>query len=119
MGAKSYFTDKEIECRCGCGFKGVQPPFLYKMNDLRHYFGSPIHPTSFCRCAGHNAKVGGSVTSSHPKGWACDILIPSELGKYKLLIAAGKVGFRGIGIGKTFIHLDDDPNKPGSRIWLY
>lgn len=119
MDKKSYFTDEEIECRCGCGFKMVRPLFLAKMNTLRYRYGYPIRPTSWCRCEKHNLAVGGSKTSSHPKGWSCDIFIPSELVKYNILVAAGKVGFRGIGISHVFIHLDDDPDKPDHRIWVY
>ena len=119
MGVKSYFTNEEIECKCGCGFKKAKPLFLSKMNKLRHDFGDPIYPTSWCRCGRHNITVGGSKTSSHPKGWACDILITSDLGKYRIVYFASKIGFRGIGIADTFIHLDSDPDKPEQRIWLY
>ena len=119
MAVKAYFTMSEIDCRCGCGFRGVQSLFLHKMNELRHRSGFPIYPTSWCRCEKHNRKVGGSKTSSHLKGWACDILIVSELGKYRIFYFAGKIGFRGIGIAKNFIHIDADPEKPAGRIWVY
>jgi len=119
MAVKAYFTMSEIECRCGCGFKGVKSLFLYKMNELRDRFGFPIYPTSWCRCEKHNKKVGGFKTSSHLKGWACNISIVSELGKYKIVYRAAKIGFRGIGIANTFIHLDDDPDKAFHRMWLY
>jgi len=119
MNKQSYFTEQEIECKCGCGFKEVQLLFLRKMNDLRYHFGYPIRPTSWCRCEVHNLAVGGSKTSSHPKGWACDMDMPTDLTKYQIIYYAAKLGFRGIGIAKTFIHLDDDPVKPENRIWFY
>ena len=33
--------------------------------------------------------------------------------------AALKVGFKRIGVGKTFIHLDDDMTLPQNVIWNY
>ena len=46
-------------------------PFL---DNLREAWGSPIIVTSGYRCKELNDLVGGSKTSSHPTGWAVDLI---------------------------------------------
>jgi len=114
-----YFSLEEISCKCGCGRCVIQPSFYFKMNWLRSLLGIPLHITSWNRCPVHNKKEGGSKTSSHLIGWACDQQAFGQVEKYRIIFFAGIIGFRGIGIGETFIHLDDDPCKPINRIWTY
>ena len=73
------------------------------------------------RCEKHNKdpKVGGSDTSSHLIGLAADIKCEYSTYRFHLLNALLKAGFKRIGIGKTFIHVDLDEAKPQSVIWLY
>jgi len=89
------------------------------MNGLRAFVGHPLRVNSWCRCPKHNIVVGGTPTSSHPKGYAVDLEALTEYMKYLIVLKAGELGFRGVGIGKKFIHLDDDPNKSYGRFWLY
>lgn len=119
MDNPSFFSVDEVQCNCGCGFYLVKPPFYFKMNLLRCYAKVPLHVTSWCRCEVHNRNVGGSDTSSHPLGWAADILIPDILLQFTIAFYAGKIGFRGIGFADDFLHLDDDPAKSSGRIWTY
>jgi len=114
-----FFIEEEIECNCGCGQMIIQPLFLAKMNNLRARMDLPLNPSSWNRCPSHNVLSGGSDTSSHLMGLASDIKTPTKLFQYMLLYHAGAVGFRGIGIAKSFIHFDDDPYKPNRRIWTY
>jgi len=108
-----------MACKCGCGMIKSQPRFVFKMNLLRVYVGYAIRLNSWWRCLIHNLSVGGLVTSSHPEGWASDLDTPTNLMKYRILLAAGKIGFRGIGVGRNFIHLDDDDSKADNRFWIY
>jgi len=119
MEAKRYFTDEEIQCKCGCGFIRRHSPFYWKVNTVRGIVGHSLKVNSWCRCPTHNTLVGGSPTSSHLKGMAIDLATPTEYIKYRILLAAGEVSFRGVGVGKNFIHLDDDPDKPPNRFWVY
>ena len=114
-----YFTDDEIQCKCGCGLLLVDHDHFWKINTVRGIVGQPIRANSWCRCAIHNLSVGGKPTSSHPKGTASDLATPTEYMKFRILLAAGEVGFRGVGVGKNFIHLDSDLDKPANRFWLY
>ncbi len=119
MELPGYFSVEEISCKCGCGQCIVQPSFYFKINWLRSLLGVPVRVTSWNRCINHNKNKGGSKTSSHLIGWACDLSARTSLLRYKVVYFAGIVGFRGIGISKLFIHLDDDPCKPINRIWTY
>lgn len=119
MKWEGHFQDYEIRCKCGCGFIKVVPSFLAKINWLRDTVGSPLTVNSWCRCDDHNKAVGGKSTSSHLVGYAVDLAVPTDYIKYRILIAAGKIWFRGVGVGETFIHLDDDPAKFSNRFWLY
>lgn len=82
----------------------------------------PFRVNSGIRSAAHNAKVGGVDSSAHVNGWAADIALDSEPASEKralIVMQAVANGFRRIGIGETFVHLDCDPSKPAPRIWTY
>jgi len=113
---RNYFSDKELQCRCGCGMT-VQPDFLRKLNDLRELLGIPLQLTSAARCPAHNTAVGGAPSSKHKDGIAVDIASKDGNLKYKIVEAALKLGFNGVGIHKDFIHLDT--RRETQVIWLY
>lgn len=111
-----YFRRDEVECKCGC--KGVpKTEFLVKLDKLRETYGKPIKITSGYRCLSHNTLVGGSLTSKHIEGIAVDIACTSAEG-FTLAQIALKMGFGGIGVAKTFLHLDTRPQTEG-RLWTY
>lgn len=119
MGLPSFFTEKEIACKCGCGHCIIQPLFYFKMNVLRALIDRPLRITSWNRCDEHNIKEGGSDTSSHLIGYAADIFTSTPFLQYIIVFYAGRIGFRGVGIGDNFVHLDDDIGKNRDRFWTY
>jgi len=117
-----WFKPSEFVCRCGkcgLGIERMDPDLLARLDRMRDLVGGPLALTSAIRCAAHNAAVGGSPTSSHLVGHAVDIAVPGVAQRYNLLSAALSQGFQRIGIGKDFIHLDNDPAKPRGVVWLY
>ena len=60
-----------------------------------------------------------SAKSSHLLGHAADISCTNSSQRHKIIKALLKVGFNRIGIADTFIHVDNDPNKPANVIWTY
>ena len=68
-----YFKDYEVTCKCGCGYNYEDPELCYKLEKARHESGVRFTISSWCRCAPHNEKEGGSSTSSHVQGEAVDI----------------------------------------------
>ena len=95
------------------------PELLLQLDRMRQLAGIPILLTSGYRCREYNSKVGGSRTSSHLSGLAMDIACSDTSHRYLYLAAAIKAGFKRIGIGRNYLHLDIDDTKPSPLIWLY
>jgi|LGVE01.1.fsa_nt_gb hypothetical protein len=115
---RSYFKAGEFACKC-CGAEKIQPAFVMQLNLARKLAGVPFDVVSGYRCPAHNADVGSRPTSSHPKGWAADIKAIDSRSRFLILKALFDAGFTRIGIGKTFFHVDADPDKDQRVSWLY
>ena len=85
----------------------------------RDYFGEPMVFSSGYRCLKLNKAVGGVANSAHTSGSAVDIEFNSEAHAKKLIEALIKAGFKRIGLGWSFIHVDIDYTKPNPACWLY
>lgn len=109
--ASKNFSWRELECHCGCGTRNISPGALAKLQALRDLVG-PLVINCAARCPLHNARVGGAPRSQHRstltiQSTAFDIAIKQH-DKARLIAAAERVGFGGIGINyKTFVHVDD------------
>lgn len=103
------FTPQELACKCrGKHCRGEYfhvPEFLDALEALRAAAGRPLIITSGRRCLGRNRAVGGATRSQHMLAIAVDISLnrhdPTSLAR-KALAA----GFKGIGFGASFLHLD-------------
>lgn len=110
-----YFNDEELKCPC-CGTLKMEEGLMMKLNKFRHEWGRPMFVTSGYRCVKHNQRVGGAPESQHVLGNAVDITVgPTE--RYDFVKMAIKHRFRGIGVHKVFMHLDD--RKGQLAFWLY
>lgn len=102
------FSHKEFACHDGCGFDDPDSRLVEALQRLRDMIGSPLIVVSGCRCAHHNAEVGGAGGSQHLLGKAADIksstLTPLELKSYAVQIPAFRDG--GIGLYQTWLHVD-------------
>jgi zinc D-Ala-D-Ala carboxypeptidase len=111
-----HFTARELSCGCARHCHGEyyhDPAFLDALEALRGLVG-PLKINSARRCKGHNKAVGGARASMHMRTLAADIAIGSHDRK-ALALAAIKAGFRGIGYGRTFLHVDLGVR----RTWTY
>ena len=114
-----YFTLDEFDCpSLPNSGKNMDTNFLTKLEEARDIAGVPFKITSGYRTKKHNEAVGGVPNSSHLIGVAADIAVSSGSERYIILNALLKAGFKRIGVAKTFIHCDTDPNKPNS-VWTY
>ena len=113
------FDRSEFACKCGCGFDDIDPLFVEKLQVVRDISGAALYINSGCRCVKYNAEVGGVPHSSHLRGLAADISTRDGELRFKVLDAAFKVGFKRIGIGSSFVHLDIDSELPFPRLWTY
>lgn len=116
------FSRAEMQCKCGdnCGAE-MDPEFMAQLQCLRDRYGTPLKVTSGARCPVHNHRVGGARESFHVskderKARAADIRVEDTTARYKLVALAIGMGFNGIGISSTYIHLD---NRPSPKMWHY
>lgn len=92
---------------------------------LRDHLGRPLYISSGVRTPEQNSRVGGSPRSSHLLGYACDIADNKDgrdmdnVIRYEIVSKLTGMGVPRIGIAKTFIHFDVDPEKQHGIIWLY
>lgn len=93
--------------------------FVAKLDKLRDAVKMPLTVLSGYRTPEHNAMVGGVDSSAHETGHAADIAALSSGNRFTIIEAALRLGFRRVGIGNGFIHLDDDITKPQDLVWLY
>jgi hypothetical protein len=75
--------------------------------------------TSGYRCLRVNKAVKGVSTSAHLSGMAVDIKFTSPDHAKRIIEALIKAGFKRIGLGWSFIHVDIDLMKPNPAVWLY
>jgi uncharacterized protein YcbK (DUF882 family) len=115
-----HFTHSEFDSpdQKGSG-KNMQQSFLNMLDDAREIADISFIVNSGFRTKQHNKKVGGKSGSSHLKGYAVDLKAKDSRSRFIMLHALIAVGFTRIGIGKTFIHVDNDPNKDPQVTWLY
>lgn len=118
-----HFWAYEFDCSCQkCEKTLVSQELVDLLEKLRELTNYPITITSGCRCAqkqealrkaGYETATG---ISSHEKGLAADIVCGAFDGKM-LAALAKKAGFKNIGIGRRFIHVD--VRAGGPREWGY
>ncbi len=112
------FWRHEFACHDDCGFDGIDPNLIGKLQILRDEINKPIHINSGCRCVIYNKKIKASSTSSHLLGFAADVYCDNSFDRMKLITSACLI-FKRIGVSDEFIHLDIDGSKPQGVFWLY
>lgn len=104
-GKKTNFQIKEFACKDGTNLIKIDDELVEKLQIIRTYYNKPVIINSAYRTDEHNREVGGSPNSQHLLGKACDIVVkgimPKTVGEF-----AKKIGFRGVGIYKDFVHVD-------------
>lgn len=102
------FNLKEFECT-GNGHHHVivDNKLVEKLQVLRSFLNKPLYVNSAYRCPERNEEVGGAKKSQHLTGKAADISLRNlEINIKKLSKKAAEIGFTGIGLYNSFIHLD-------------
>ena len=114
------FSYDECKCSC-CGAVDVSPDLLDLLQEARNELG-PLQITSFYRCPSHNDSVSSTgLSGPHTTGKSCDLHVSNSQHR-KLLIDYFTNKVTGLGIAKTFIHIDiltsdEVPHRP--NCWLY
>lgn len=113
-----YFKNDEFE-RVACSVTDCNPDSLQRLDRAREIAGVPFILTSAYRSPESEKLKGRSGKGAHTLGRAFDVRCTDSASRYSIVFGALAAGFTRIGIGKTFIHMDDAISLPSPRIWLY
>ena len=111
-----YFQIEDFACH-ETGENGIQPEFVSALDDLRHECGFPFVVTSGFRSKDHSIEKTKKVGGRHTRGDAADIQVTNGLQRMALVSKALEHGFKGIGVAKSFVHLDTRDSEP--VMWTY
>lgn len=126
------FQVDEFDCRCGtdhCTETWIDDDLALGLQLMSNNLLMPIHITEGYRCAIRQQQLRDAKNpdgspkyktavgrSPHQDGLAADVKV-GKLTGYELEAAAAKAGFKAIGRGKRFIHVDTRVGK--TRRWTY
>ena len=112
-----YFKLSDFDCH-QTGENKMKAEFVHRLDELRERCGWPFIVTSGYRSLNHGVekrkKNGGGT---HTKGIAADIRVLYGKQRHEIVKNAMAMGFTGIGIAKTFVHIDDRQDTP--VMWSY
>jgi len=114
-----YFKREEFVCH-HCGVEHMDEEFMQMLDAARDQAGVAIGVSSGYRCPEYDKQVGGK--DNHTTGKAADLVVTTSRARFEVLGALMDVGFKRIGIGSTFIHVDicdEGEDKPTNVIWHY
>lgn len=115
-----YFQPKEFECCIPpCKIADMDATFLSQLDKVREAAGIPLVLNCAYRSREYDLKKGRSGNSAHTKGKGVDIRCTTSQNRMKIVAAALECGIRRIGIGSTFVHLDNDETLPQNVLWHY
>ncbi len=119
MGAASeHFKESELACH-HCHVNECTQGLVDALEELRSLAGFPITINDAYRCPAHNAGTPNAAKNSqHQDGTAADIKIKGLTGPEMYSLAVQVTAFRdgGIGVAKTYIHVDVRATKAR---WCY
>ena len=111
-----YFELSEFDCQ-ETGNNRMEKDFLELVDQLRHKCGFPFVITSGYRDPTHSIEAAKDIPGSHSQGIACDIRVVNSNKRFRLIKEALALGFTGIGVDPSFIHVDTRGSSP--VIWTY
>ncbi len=111
-----YFKLSDFDCK-ETGNNEMSEDFLIKLDELRHKCGFPFIITSGYRDPSHSIEARKAKAGNHARGIASDIRINNGNEAYDIIKNAQSMGFNGIGVAKSFIHVDIRQGMP--VIWSY
>ena len=115
-----YFSEGEFRaCTPACTLADMDGAFMARLDTLRELSGIPLVLTSAYRSREYEKAHGRSGTSAHCQGRAVDIRCRTSNNRYKIVRAAFALGFRRVGIGPSFIHIDEATDHAQDVLWDY
>lgn len=115
-----YFDEKEFaRCSPPCKLGDMDARFMAKLDLARAKAGIPFVLNCAYRSRAWDLSKGRTGNSAHCSGKAVDIRCNTSANRMKIVQGLLAAGFTRIGIGKTFVHADNDETKPQGVIWHY
>jgi len=111
-----YFKISDFDCQ-ETGENNMSEEFLLKLDELREACGFPFIVTSGYRSSNHSIEAKKASPGTHAQGIAADIKVNGGNQRYTIVQKAMELGFTGIGVAKTFIHVDTRETTP--VVWQY
>lgn len=112
----NYFSREEFDCQ-ETGENEMSTEFLNMLDILREEANFPFVITSGYRSPNHSIEAKKAKAGTHAQGIAADIRVNSGAERMVIIKAALALGFTGIGVAETFVHLDIRKTTP--VIWIY
>jgi len=110
-------TDRKLYFCSETGEEGIDIEFVLTLDMLREECGFPFVITSGYRSPMHSREIIKDEPGRHTEGIAADIHVISSSRRHTLVKVAMEMGITGIGIAKTFVHVDTRVDTP--RLWSY
>ena len=111
-----HFSESEFRCR-ESGECSMDSSFLFMLDELRERCGFPFKITSGYRSVNHTAERNKKKGGTHTQGIAADIAVSNGEQRMKIVKEALAMGFGGIGVARTFVHVDMRTTTP--VMWTY
>jgi len=111
-----YFSKDEFDCQV-TGNNEMKDEFIHKLDELREACGFPFVISSGYRDPSHPIEARKAKAGTHAQGIAADIAVSGGAERYKIVSEAMRLGFTGVGVAKTFIHVDIRETTP--VVWEY
>ena len=111
-----YFQLDDFKCQ-ETGENKINEDFVRMLDELREACGFPFVITSGYRSPKHSLEAKKDKPGTHAQGIAADIKVNGGAQRHKIIKAAMIMGFNGIGVAKTFVHVDTRKSTP--VVWSY
>lgn len=111
-----YFKLEEFDCQ-ETGENDMQEEFIHALDKLREECGFAFTITSGYRSPTHSIEARKAAPGTHSQGIAADIKVAGGAQRFKIVEKAHQLGFGGIGVAKTFVHVDIRSTTP--VLWVY
>lgn len=111
-----YFSRDEFKCS-ETGNNEIQDEFVHALDKLREECGFPFAITSGYRDPSHSVEAKKEKAGQHTLGIAADIAVSGGSQRFIIVSKALELGFSGIGVARTFVHVDIRTSQP--VLWCY
>lgn len=112
----SVAADRRLFVCSETGEEGISHEFVLALDELREACDFPFIINSGYRSRLHSKEKDKPVAGEHNRG-AADIRCSSSYRRFIIIREAMRLGFTGIGVAKTFVHVDGRIGTP--RVWTY